>query len=607
MSIINLISLSHQHLKSFENINIVSYEDEKLNKEDDNIIICLNSLMKFQAYSGEFFKNYIVYIDEINSLINSLTHNNTLDKNLKGVYIVLMKIINNCKKIIVSDATINNNVFTLLNKRIDNKIYIINEYKKYSNIAVYKMNDENEFLKEIKRHVKNNDFFLFGCDSKEIITKYYNETKNNDDEKFKLITSDRKSKIINASEEWKDKFIYYSPSITTGIDYNTETPQDVFLYINGKTLTPAISFQQMSRTRNIKDVYIYISDIDSKNAEYNTIEDTKEHFKNISSYHPNINKMCLNCVDDEYIFNENAYFNLFTYNEYINDTYNTNKEQHFYNILNENGFIIITQGTQKTLTKKRKEKMKTTKNTNEDNNINKTINELKQAEEIKNIETEQYKRRISVLNIPAENDELIIKYDNLIKDQYLLNDYFNFIKLLKPEKTILKKIADENKTSTYYKTLYTTYYKISLIWQLEKELKIERFNFKKLDEDKPFKISDELIKKINISFRCEKTPEQTYNKYIEYYIQKLKNILGKITIIQAVRIQENKKRITKYNIDKDILNFYLKLYELTDETREYIFHSEYYHELKKPAKNNNINFIDDDSQELKINDLDIII
>lgn len=598
MSIINLISLSHQHLKSFEHINIKSYEDANLNKEDDNLIICINSLLKFQGYSGEFFKNYIVYIDEINSLINSLTHNDTLNKNLKSVYIVLMKIINNCKKIIVSDATINNNVFTLLNKRIDNKIYIINEYKKYDNIKAFKMNDENEFLKKIKEHIKKDEYFLFGCDSKCIIDKYYNDTKTSDETKFKLINSDTKTIIKDASEEWKDKFIYYSPSVTTGIDFNISTPQDVFLYINGKTLTPATSFQQMSRTRNIKDVYIYISDIESKNAEYNTLEATKEHFKYISSYHPTLNKMCLNCIDEEYIFNENAYFNLFTYNEYINDTYSTNKKQHFYNILNSNGFNIIQKGDICKLNKKQKEKMKNNKEAQEERIFNKTIQELKSDEEIKNIETAQYKRIITLLNIPHDNDELIIKYDNLIKDKYLLGDYFNFIKLLKPEKTILKKIGDENRGTPQYKALYTNYYKISLLYQLEKELKITRFNFKKLDEDKPFKISDDLIKKINISFRTDKTPKETYNNYIDYYTHKIKHILNKIEITDTEKKQVNKIRSQHTQINKKLFNYYLKLYELTDDKREYIVSYDFYDELKAPLESNNINFIDDDDKEL---------
>ena len=64
--------------------------------------------------------------------------------------------------------------------------------------------------------------------------------------------------------------------------------------------------------------------------------------------------MCLNNVDDEYIFNENAFFKLFCYNEYIKDAYETNKKQHFYNILISNGFNVIHKGSIDKLDKKQK-------------------------------------------------------------------------------------------------------------------------------------------------------------------------------------------------------------------------------------------------------------
>jgi len=242
--------------------------------------------------------------------------------------------------------------------------------------------------------------------------------------------------------------------------------------------------------------------------------------------------------------------------------------------------------------------MKNNKEAQEERIFNKTIQELKSDEEIKNIETAQYKRIITLLNIPHDNDELIIKYDNLIKDKYLLGDYFNFIKLLKPEKTILKKIGDENRGTPQYKALYTNYYKISLLYQLEKELKITRFNFKKLDEDKPFKISDDLIKKINISFRTDKTPKETYNNYIDYYTHKIKHILNKIEITDTEKKQVNKIRSQHTQINKKLFNYYLKLYELTDDKREYIVSYDFYDELKTPLESNNINFIDDDDKEL---------
>jgi len=609
MSIVNLKTLSHQHIESFKNINIMSYEDKTaLNKEDDNIVICLNSLMMYSKYDGDFFKNYIVYIDEITSLISSLTHNETLNKALKGVYIVLMKIIKNAHKVIVSDATINNNTFTFLEKRT-NKIYIENTYKKYENIPVYKMNNENEFLNIMKKHVKKNNYFLFGSDSVEISEKYYIDTIP-EDKKMNSILINSKNKFIitDASEQLKNKFVFYSPSITTGVDFSIDTPQDVFIYINGRSIDPAGSFQQLSRTRNIKNVYVYISEMESKPAKFNTLDEVKEHIKTISKTdNSNINKMCFSVDDEnEYIFNENAYFNLFTFNEYIKDTYETNKKQHFYNILNDNGFNIELIGTVEKLNNKKKKEMKDKKIEVDEQNFETQIKQINTDEEDAKNEENVLKLTMKYLNI--DNEEKAREYKDILIDKFKRDDYFNLIKLLRPENKILYKTKEASKQTTNYKNIYTSYYKVSLIWQLEKEMKINRFEFDKLEDDKPFKISDELIKNINVSFRCSIYPT-TYNEFIEYYVNKISHMTGNIKIVSSVKKQINKKRQQVYNIDKDILNKYVELYKLTDERRKNLIECPYFNKLeatKEPIKetnnndnNDNIDFIED--IEIKFN------
>ena len=119
-----------------------------------------------------------------------------------------MKIIKNAHKVIISDATINNNTFNFLEKRT-NKIYIENTYKKYENIPVYKMNNENEFLNIMKKHIKKNNYFLFGADSLQITQKYFTELIKGDNIiNSKLIDSEHKLIIKNASEELKNKFVF---------------------------------------------------------------------------------------------------------------------------------------------------------------------------------------------------------------------------------------------------------------------------------------------------------------------------------------------------------------------------------------------------------------
>ena len=75
-------------------------------------------MIKTHTSPAEDFKNFIVYIDEIDSLIETLTHSQILTKDIKLVYSTLSKIAKNCKKIIVSDHTITKNAFNFIQNRL---------------------------------------------------------------------------------------------------------------------------------------------------------------------------------------------------------------------------------------------------------------------------------------------------------------------------------------------------------------------------------------------------------------------------------------------------------------------------------------------------------
>ena len=67
LSIVSRVSLASQHIESFNEhgINMLSYLDD-VDIEDNNIVICINSILRYHKYEAEFFNNYVVYIDEIN-------------------------------------------------------------------------------------------------------------------------------------------------------------------------------------------------------------------------------------------------------------------------------------------------------------------------------------------------------------------------------------------------------------------------------------------------------------------------------------------------------------------------------------------------------------
>lgn len=574
MSIVNLISLVVQHQISFkkEGIYLKSYMDEDINLEDDNIIICINSILKYSKYDNSFFNNYIVYADEVTSLLNSLTHNQTLNDKLKPVYITLMKIINNCHKLILSDATINDTVFYLVQKREDDKkIFIENTFKKYKDIQAIQMNDETDFLNQMKENIKENKYFLFGCDSMEIAHNYHDEAAKYTDKANLILKSSKSSFIItNADEQFKNKFVFYSPSITTGIDISYNIPQDVFIYIKGLTINPLCSFQQLTRTRNINKVYFYLdTNTRNKPARYNTLDDTKEHFKNVACTYSSLSALCFNFVEDEYIFNESSYFKLFTYNAYIDDIFETNKAVHFKQILKNNGFIIHERGTHGKLHNYTKKKMKKVTELKNEKVYDEHINDINKNETLTKL--------FNFLSVIDK--QTATQYKEILIDKYKTEDYLNLTRLLKKREMISNKLNKHKENLTDYKAIYTSYYKVSLIWELEDELKINRFNFKYLEEDKPFNIKEDLLKRINTSYRTDRnkhTPK-TFNEYIKFYVHKIKQLIGDINIINTKKTQINKIRQQVYTLNKTNLNDYLKLYELSDPSREYLIKCEHFY------------------------------
>ena len=125
LSIINRKSLLTAQLKEFENKNIIlnNYIDKDTYNLKENGITCVNSIMKYSRVPAEDFKNFIVYIDEIDSLIETLTHSQILTKDIKLVYYTLCKNVKNCKKLIVSDHTITKNVFNFIQNRLKGEYF----------------------------------------------------------------------------------------------------------------------------------------------------------------------------------------------------------------------------------------------------------------------------------------------------------------------------------------------------------------------------------------------------------------------------------------------------------------------------------------------------
>ena len=144
----------------------------------------------------------------------------------------------------------------------------------------------------------------------------------------------------DASQDFRNKFVFHSPKIITATDFSIDTPQDVFIYIRGETLTSDECLQQTTRTRNIRALYWY-SESKQQDPHYDSLDQLKDLMQTSIVTSKSINNCCTYIdANDECKMVENMWFNLWAYNEYIKDAYRTNITLHYKLLLEANGFII---------------------------------------------------------------------------------------------------------------------------------------------------------------------------------------------------------------------------------------------------------------------------
>ena len=288
-----------------------------------------------------------------------------MKKTIKHTTDLLFRIKKYAKKVIVSDAIVDDNVFRFLKSR-SNLLFIDNSFKKYEGIDAIRLRNENDFRDRLLSHCNEGKPFLFGCDSKDAVSSLYHYCKKNTPEeqhdRFLLITDEYTSSLSDVAELFKDKFVFYSPKITFGVDFSIFEEQDVFIYIKGGSIQPHGMFQQATRCRNIDTLYYY-GEVAEIPYMFDNLEQAKEDIKNGAKTSKELNDLCYYPNEEmENVFIENAFFHLYCYNEYVYDCYKTNKVKHFELILEANGFRLTEEGEKQKINPREKDNMRSVVN-----------------------------------------------------------------------------------------------------------------------------------------------------------------------------------------------------------------------------------------------------
>ena len=167
-------------------------------------------------------------------------------------------------------------------------------------------------------------------------------------------------------------------------------------------------------------------------------------------------------LDDDYnvVINEDKFFNLYTYNEYIKDIYKTNRAVHFENVLKTAKFSLCSRKneTNEVLNKEMKKEMtEISKDAKE-----KLFNDFIESEDKTIKKFENIENRMTFLNLP--NDKAILeKYKDVLICDHNLEKHINVIRVLKSDDYITKKLNKIDGETFKVKTVETVYNKIQIV------------------------------------------------------------------------------------------------------------------------------------------------
>jgi hypothetical protein len=370
-------------------------------------------------------------------------------------------------------------------------------------------------------------------------------------DRFLLITDEYRGTLENATELFRDKFVFYSPKITFGVDFSISDKQDVFIYIKGGSIQPHGMFQQATRCRNIDKLY-YFGEVAEQSYIFNNIEEAKEDIRNGAKMTEEFKTACtyLDKTDKLNII-ENTFFKLFCYNEYVMDCYRTNKLKHFELILINNGFTLSERGEAVKINKKTKEEMRS---------IVQSIKEelfdqfMKDEDKTKD-EYKQIRDNMEYLKLTVKQCE---EYRELIIDKYKIEEHDNIIRLLKSDDYIKRKLEKCTETAYDEAVLMCVFSKIRLVRQIEHIYNISLFNLnvKSVDID----MDEQLYKNIKTVFKTTKGKPKDTKELIKLYVGLIRNICGGGSLIKSKQLSTKEERNNViYTLDTDNIYYQLEL------------------------------------------------
>lgn len=555
LSITSRVTLAQAHYQLLceKNKRVRFYKSDVL-VNFDNIIIQLDSIVS-KLYKIDY-KNYIIYLDEFSSILEYLHMSTTLNKYRVPVYKRFIKILKSCKKVIMVDADIDDICLEWLSNGISNdRLYIKNEYQNNKDVEVEEVTQYDDIIELIKKDLFNGGCCV-ACDSKNvaqdvynILIKEYPEMKDDI-----LCITDEYTGPVRMDEK---KIVIYSPKIIYGID--SSIYRNVYCIYKEHTISPRAMYQQISRTRKIKKLFLYFHKKTFNYSFYNDMSDIEKEINEVEKY---ISDVVF--FEDEEDDIKNLYIKTYKKYLYNKDAFDTNKFCHCFNILIEKGMKcdhLIKINNKKIFL----EYQKAHQQLKRDNfDIN---NSFVQAQNIKYLKM---------------TDEEIMQYKDIFLNPHILDSHFLYCKYFIKNKEDfldgLNKIKDFNlnkisnsKVKLYYLNKIQALFKLN-----RKEFKINTNNNYNLS----YSDLKELDREYKIIFRSSCKASFTSPDGVNILLPRIfRSIFGNECLTSSRKTIEGKK-ITVYKWNEDYFNLNFELHNIRND----LYHKRREEEIEKNIK-----------------------
>jgi hypothetical protein len=288
ISLTGRVSLAYQQFKTFKDnkLNMDIYKEltkDQINNSE-KLIIQIDSLLNLDI---DYWKNSIIYIDEIVSLFTYILTSTTLTGKRTMIFMFLLKLLQQASNILCTDADINDMILCYFDKLGIKYNLIENTYKVISDIHATEYSDKEILIKSMELLLSDDKKIICCFDSKQeletVVLRLKNYCKDNKLDKqlknFLIYSSDEgdDKDFLEINDKWKSKNIFYTPKITFGVSFENKISRDIFLIARGNSINAFGYVQQISRCRNIKSLHYYVADKYCE-LKYQSVEDVKSHY-----------------------------------------------------------------------------------------------------------------------------------------------------------------------------------------------------------------------------------------------------------------------------------------------------------------------------------------